>query len=94
MFWHLRRHNGQETDQLYSWLAMRMTQSESIMWSIIRDKGGVVRFKSGKMTEAVVDVTVKFGKKQVISVEGTSSNIVAGCLLIKVCDITFVLLNP
>ena len=46
------------------------------------------------MTEAVVDVTVKFGKKQVISVEGTSSNIVAGCLLIKVCDITFVLLNP
>ena len=32
-------------------------------------------------------------QKQVISVEGISSNIVAGCLLIKVCDITFVLLN-
>ena len=43
---------------------MCMTQSESIMWSIIRDKGGVVRFQSGKMTEAVVDVTVKFGKNR------------------------------
>ena len=64
MFWHLRRHNGQETDQLNPRLQMRMTQSESIMWSIIRDKGGVVRFQSGKMTEVVADVTVKFGKNR------------------------------